>query len=72
MQLRQLLLNHKSFKIKIGNSISKREILLFNKTYEERTEKFQQMISDRSVKVIMYTSSGYSIDSTIAGSRNIL
>ena len=71
MQLRQLLLNHKSFKIKTGISISKRDFT-FNKTYEERTENFQQMIYDRSFKAILCGSSGYSIDSTIVGSRNIL
>ena len=60
------------FKIKIGNSISKREILLFNKTYEERTENFQQMLYNKSVKAINTPDAVIVLVMLFAESRNIL
>lgn len=48
------------FKVKIGNTIGKRDFT-FGGTDEERTKDFQQMIDDPSIKAIMCARGGYGI-----------
>lgn len=48
------------FKIKIGNSIGKKDFT-FGGSDEERLEDFQQMLDDESVKAIMCARGGYGI-----------
>jgi muramoyltetrapeptide carboxypeptidase len=46
------------FKIKVGNTVGKRDFT-FGGTDEERTKDFQQMLDDKSIKAIMCARGGY-------------
>lgn len=48
------------FKVKIGNTIGKRDFT-FGGTDEERTKDFQQMIDDPAIKAIMCARGGYGV-----------